>query len=179
MGVITTHALFPTILTGFLAGCSENSPANEVLKNYDPVFFSKMEFEVITEVIDLILPPTKTASASEVHTQVFLDEVFAKCLTAVQQKMIKEGLTKFNKDFVQASNKSDLLTSVDQKAYGNDENFVWFRMIKQFALIGFFTSQEGTTKASHYIPVPGDYRGEIPLDDNTLNYGLTRMLFYL
>ena len=179
MGVITTHALFPSILTGFLAGCSENSPAHQVMKNYDPVFFSQKEFEMITEVIDLILPATQTVSASEIHTQVFLDEVFAKCLTEEQQTMLKDGLTRFSKDFAQASNKNDLLISVDQKAYANDENFVWFRMIKQFTLIGFFTSQEGTTKASNYVPVPGDYRGEIPLDDNTLNYGLTRMLFYL
>ena len=40
-------------------------------------------------------------------------------------------------------------------------------------MIGFFTSDEGETKASNYVKIPGDYKGEIPLDDHTLNFGKT------
>jgi hypothetical protein len=40
-------------------------------------------------------------------------------------------------------------------------------------MIGFFTSQEGETKASNYVKIPDRYKGEIKPDANTLNYGTT------
>ena len=42
-------------------------------------------------------------------------------------------------------------------------------------MIGFFTSQEGETKASNYVKVPEEYKGEIKMDANTLNYGKTSL----
>ena len=38
----------------------------------------------------------------------------------------------------------------------------YFTMMKQLTLLGFFTSQEGMTKAVRYLPVPGRYEGCVP-----------------
>lgn len=167
----TTHVLFPSILSGFISGCTSNDD--------DLLFFSKGELEVIKEIIDLILPANRTASASQVHTHYFLDEVFAKCLAEEQQTLIKEGMTHFIHSYKSADNKLGFLTGIDQKAYAGEVDYAWFIPIKQYTIIGFFTSQEGTTKASNYVPVPGDYQGEIPLEESTLNYGLTALRYYL
>lgn len=176
MGLISTHVLFPSILLGFISGCKNPSKAKEI---YSPVFFSQEEFEIIREVIDVILPATKTKSASQVNTHHFLDEVFDKCMTQEQQELIREGLSRLIPRFSSTGNKRDLLAEIDRKAYDNDEYSAYFKIIKQYTLVGFFTSLEGMTKASNYVEFPGDYQGEILCDEDTLNYGKANLRYYL
>jgi hypothetical protein len=38
-----------------------------------------------------------------------------------------------------------------------------FRTIKELTLLGYFTSEPGATQALRYAPVPGGYRGSVPL----------------
>jgi hypothetical protein len=176
LGLAATHALFPSILANFVAGCQDPARAKA---NFSPSFFSREEFEVIREVIDVILPATRSKSASEVNTHHFLDEVFDKCMPAEQQALIKEGLSTLIPEFLSAGNKQELLTEIDRKAYAGEKDAAYFRAIKQYTLVGFFTSQEGMTVASNFVKFPGDYQGEIPSDENTLNYGKTNLRYYL
>jgi hypothetical protein len=131
------------------------------------------------QVIDIIIPATQTLSASQVDTHLFLDRVFANCMTDDQQKIMREGLAHLSSGFASAPDKLKYLTDVDQRAYANNEAAAYFKAIKQYTLVGFFTSQEGTTKASNYVKVPEAYRGEVPANESTLNYGKTNLQFYL
>jgi len=168
LAVVTGHAMFPTVLSSFLTGC-----ANHDMSNYKPVFFTESEYKSIISIIDIIMPATKTKSASEVNTQIFLDQVFDQCMTAEQQSVIKDGLKQMIPGFEKASDKLQFISSLDKKAYDNDEGAAYFKTIKQYTMIGFFTSQEGTTKASNYVKIPDEYKSEIKSDANTLNYGKT------
>lgn len=38
-----------------------------------------------------------------------------------------------------------------------------FRLLKELTLLGYFTSEAGATQALRYLPVPGAYRGSVPL----------------
>jgi hypothetical protein len=172
LGAATTHALFPSILTGFLSGCTD--PTDREL-----LFFTEREFAVLQEMIDLILPATNSASASQVGTQQFIDEVFAKCLEEEAQSAIRAGMSAFIPEFETAGDKFGHLAELDRKAFQYQPDALWFMAVKQYALIGFFTSREGTTVASNYVPVPGEYQGEIPADENTLNYGSTALRYYI
>lgn len=176
MGLVATHVLFPSILSGFISSCQDPARARE---GYAPAFFSREEFETIKEIVDTILPTTKSVSASEVNTHLFLDEVFHKCMNAEQQALIKEGLEKVVPAFSSAENKLEVLAEIDRKAYEGDEGTAYFKVVKQYALVGFFTSQEGMTVASNFVKFPGNYKGEIPCDENTLNYGKTDLRYYL
>lgn len=127
----------------------------------------------MTDIIDIIIPATKTKSASQTNTQVFLDQVFTQCLTSDEQKTLKAGVQNLTAGFEKATDKLQFIQDIDKKAYGHDESRAYFKTIKQYTMIGFFTSQEGETKAGNYLKSPGDYKGEIPLDHETLNYGKT------
>ncbi len=140
---------------------------------YTPTFFTPEEYKATTEIIDVIIPATKTKSASQTNTQVFLDQVFSQCLTPQEQDSLKTGIKKLIAGFESAKDKLQFVQETDKKAYANDESSAYFKTIKQYTMIGFFTSQEGETKASNYVKNPGDYKGEIPLDHETLNYGKT------
>ena len=168
LAVVTGHAMFPTVLSSFLTGC-----ANHDMSNYKPVFFTESQYKSIILIIDIIIPATKTKSASEVNTQIFLDQVFDQCMTTEQKSVIKEGLKQMIPAFEATPDKLQFIVSLDKKAYDNDEGAAYFKTIKQYTMIGFFTSQEGTTKASNYVKIPDEYKSEIKTDANTLNYGKT------
>jgi hypothetical protein len=172
MALITGHAMFPSVLTSFLTGC-----ANKDMTGYAPTFFSKEEYKSIAEIIDVIIPATKTKSASQVNTQVFLDQVFAQCLTSDEQTVLKDGIINLVKGYDEANDKVQYITEVDKKAFSNDEDAAYFKTIKRFTMIGYFTSEEGETKASNYVKIPTGYKGEIAMDDKTLNYGKTTLQY--
>lgn len=168
LAVISGHAMFPSVLSSFLTGC-----ANQDMGGYAPVFFSKEEYKSITGIIDIIIPATKTKSASEVNTQVFLDQVFSQCLTAEEQSTLKTGLQNLITGYEAAKDKLQFITEVDKKAFADDAADAYFKTLKQYTMIGYFTSQEGETKASNYVKIPDGYKGEIKMDANTLSYGKT------
>ncbi|MCB0629888.1 MAG: gluconate 2-dehydrogenase subunit 3 family protein [Saprospiraceae bacterium] len=177
LGLISSHALFPAILSNFVAGCKNAVETGEAV--FEPAFFTREEMEAIIKTIDILLPATSTPSASQVGTHRFLDEVFAKCMTSEQQAMIREGLADLQTQLGESDDPMVLLSELDRQAYANEETAAYFKVIKQYAMIGFFTSQEGITQAANYVKVPGDYKGEIPLTEGTLNYGMTNLRFYL
>ncbi|MCB0635612.1 MAG: gluconate 2-dehydrogenase subunit 3 family protein, partial [Lewinella sp.] len=108
LGLVTTHALFPSILSGFLAGCTRPENAD-----YEPLFFSEEEMTVLQEIVDIILPATDTLAASEVGTHRFVDEVIAKCLPAEQQAVIRSGVEGFFPAFREADDRVALIAEVD------------------------------------------------------------------
>lgn len=168
LAFVSGSAMFPAVLSSFLSSCT-----NKDMSAYTPTFFSKDEYESVTEIIDIIIPATGTKSASQTNVQVFLDQVFSQCLTPEEQNSLRAGLENLITGFASAKEKLQYIQDVDKKAYANDESTAYFKTLKQYTMIGFFTSQEGETKASHYVKSPGDYKGEIPLDHETLNYGKT------
>ena len=170
LGVLGAHAMFPSILAEFVRS-GRHATA------YDPVFFSEEEMGVVIEIIDIILPATKSRSASEVNTHHFLDEVFGTCLEAARQDEIKEGIQGLLKDWNSISDKAAEIARIDQQAFTGGGG--WFVPFKQYTLIGFFTSEEGTTVASDYVKIPGDYKGEIEANDSTLNIANTDLRYYL
>jgi len=174
LGLISSHAVFPSVLSSFLASCQAKEQ-----NDYSPEFFRPDEMKTIIATIDVIIPETKTKSASQVGTHKFLDQVFSKCLNTDQQHLIKEGITQLAAGLASSDDKLKYITDLDKKAYSNDASSAYFKTIKQYTLVGFFTSQEGTTKASNYVKIPEAYKGEIPADENTLNYGKTNLHYYI
>lgn len=174
LGLISSHAVFPSVLSSFLASCQ----AKET-NDYPPEFFTDDEMKTIIATIDVIIPETKTKSASQVGTHKFLDQVFLKCLNADQQQLIKEGVARLAQELSSADDKQKYFSELDKSAYSNDASSAYFKTIKQYTIVGFFTSQEGTTKASNYVKIPEAYKGEIPADENTLNYGRTNLHYYI
>ena len=99
------------------------------------------------------------------------------------QQLITKGLDQMNDrkggKFLSLSSaeKQQALKKIDEDAFKEGTNSsvgpvtggpspyaysAWFRIIKKLAVIGYFTSQEGMTKALNYVKVPGEYKACIP-----------------
>jgi hypothetical protein len=174
LGLISLHAFYPSVLAGFLSSCETGKDSE---KHY--IFFDREEQVFIKDIIDSILPRTATKSASETGVHYFLDDVFSNCLNEDQKELIKEGLSKIKEAWKIEEDHNKTLNILDEKAYRGDENFAWFKIIKQYTLIGFFTGREGTTKAGDYQKVPDGFVGEIIIDPTTHAHSKTSLKFYL
>ncbi len=51
-----------------------------------------------------------------------------------------------------------------RKAPSGDETFVphYFRVIRELTILGYFTSETGSTKSLNYVEVPGRFDGDVP-----------------
>jgi hypothetical protein len=174
MGFLSLHALYPSVLAAFLSGCQSGDA-----RKMAAAFFSEEEMALVKEVIDILIPATRTCSASEVNVHLFLDDVFAACLNDDQKKLMREGITGLKNSWGNDKDKTAMVTALDKGAYGGQEKAAWFRTLKQYTMVGFFTSQEGTTRAGDYQKIPERYVGEIPIDEQTLAHGKTSLNFHL
>jgi hypothetical protein len=66
------------------------------------------------------------------------------------------------------SDRTAFLTELDRTAWEHNRDKArgepphYFRLMKELALIGFFTSEIGTTQALRYSAIPGAYDGDVP-----------------
>ena len=92
-------------------------------------------------------------------------------ISADQRKDLLIGLDKEAKEYqkkVSDFNSAEGKKEKEEIAKGN-KNYKrqkmsphYFSMMKQLTLLGYFTSEVGSTKALRYVPVPGRYEGCIP-----------------
>lgn len=156
-GAIALFASFPAVL-------SEFSVAIEAAEKLKPQFFTSDEFASLEDVVDIILPNTKTPGGKATQVPAFIDLVVKDCLSKEDQERIRNGLNGLGNSFLKLSQatKTEKIKSIDEKAFKDDAESVWLRIVKKLTLIGHFTSQEGMTKALDYVKVPGSYEACIP-----------------
>lgn len=155
----------------FLSGC-KNAPA------IGGTTFSEEDITFLDEVGETIIPKTTTPGAKDAAIGSFMTVMVNDCYTKNDQQIFHEGIKKLddaskkanNASFLKATpeQRTGLLTTLDKEAKEYQKNKKteepphYFTMMKQLTLLGFFTSQPGSTQALRHIPVPGKYDGAYP-----------------
>jgi hypothetical protein len=140
--------------------------------------FNKDHISILDEVGDTILPPTKTPGAKAAQVGNFMGLIVDECYSPKDQQAFLEGIRqidvlstkKYEKTFMKlnAAQRSEMLIELDkeQRAYQRNkkrnEPSHYFRMMKEFTLVGYFTSEIGATQTLRYVAVPGRYDGCMP-----------------
>src|SRR5437016_3166459 len=140
--------------------------------------FTGPDVALLDEVADTILPETKTPGAKAAGVGPFMARMVTDCYAPSDQKIFRDGMRKLDEASRKAGSASfvaatpaarlALLESVDreQKSYmdakKNDDPAHYFRMMKELALLGYFTSEIGYTKAMRYVEAPGRYDPCVP-----------------
>lgn len=141
-------------------------------------FFDKQTLDLLAEISETILPQTATPGAKEAKVADFMDIMVRDCYTKEDQLIFREGLKTLEascKDAIgkgymesNADERTKFLTVLDKQqneymaAKKEEEPSHYFRMMKELTLLGFFTSEVGSTKALRYIETPGSYDGNLP-----------------
>jgi hypothetical protein len=140
--------------------------------------FSDEDVAFLDEVAETILPETKTPGAKAAQVGAFMALMVRDTYEAKDQQIFRDGMRKLDAvtrtaggaSFMEASAEQRLtvLTTLDaeQKAYQDakkkDDPNHYFRMMKELALLGYFTSEAGMTKAMRYVESPGRFDPCVP-----------------
>ncbi len=136
--------------------------------------FAARDIAFLDEVAETILPETKTPGAKAAQVGPFMALMVTDTYSERDQAIFRDGMRKLDEAckamhhaaFLDATplQRLALLEQLDreQKAYmdaqhGDDTPAHYFRMMKELALLGYFTSEIGYTKAMRYAETPGRF----------------------
>jgi gluconate 2-dehydrogenase gamma chain len=165
----------PTIM-GVLKGCTAQPGID-----WKPVFLSDQQASVVSTVSEIIIPRTDTPGAKDVGVPSFIDKVLKEVYSEEDQKFFTDGLDAFNeqakKEYDEEFEDLDeedqaVLVKKTHDAAVEAENTTdpapkrpFILLMKELTMLGFFTSEPGATQVLQYNPVPGAYKGCIPLSE--------------
>jgi hypothetical protein len=133
--------------------------------------FTAQDIALLDEVADTMLPDTSTPGAKAAHVGPFMALMVTDSYSDADQAVFRDGVRQLNAaNFMQAS-PADRLALVqkldqEQKTYmdtkAHDAPAHYFRLMKELAMFGYFTSEIGCTQAQRYREVPGHYDPCVP-----------------
>ncbi|HEX3915077.1 MAG TPA: gluconate 2-dehydrogenase subunit 3 family protein [Steroidobacteraceae bacterium] len=131
--------------------------------------FTLQDIELLDEIADTILPATKTPGAKAAKTGAFMALMVTDCYGPEDQKTFRAGLRSLA-SFAAAtpSQRLALLTALDREQHRvmdgreGEQPAHYFGMMKQLAVLGYFTSEIGCTQAQRYVESPGRFDPCIP-----------------
>ena len=154
----------------FLSGCT-----NEIK---DIPLFSDSDINLLDEVGEVILPRTEqSAGAKDVEIGLFMKSIVTDCYSKKEQDVFKKGMKEldrisrnaFSRNFLELdqNEKYGLIVKLDKETSANkkNESLQFFKMMKQLTIWGYFTSEQGATKALRYNQIPGKFIGCIPYNN--------------
>ena len=148
--------------------------------------FTAAEVALLDEIAETILPETTTPGAKAAKTGAFMALMVTDVYTPAAQQVFRDGMqsldeacrTAHGATFMQATpaQRLTVLEALDREqkaamdarvpppsnrapapATSTDDPAHYFRMMKELALLGYFTSEIGCTKAMRYIESPGRF----------------------
>jgi hypothetical protein len=136
--------------------------------------FTAADVVLLDEIAETILPETSTPGAKAAKTGAFMALSVTDVYTAQNQSIFRDGLRKVDEACTSAHGKSFIMATPaerltvlqaldrEQKAamdarQSSDEPRHYFRLMKELALLGYFTSEIGSTKALRYVEAPGRF----------------------
>ncbi len=149
------------------------------LENWTPVAMTKDQGQLIAHLAETVLPKTDTPGAIEAGVHSYFDNALNKLSSKEEVSGFKMWIEDFakrcsaanGKSFVDSDQKQrvSFLTNYEKAAKVAAEKeelplSIWFQ-IKEQILLGYFTSELGMTKALVHLPIPGEYKPCIPVEE--------------
>jgi hypothetical protein len=145
------------------------------------LLFTKKQMQALRDICDTILPETDTKSAAQVDCHGFVDHQLVQCHSAQQQQqcvdavelVIANAQASFGEAFTDLSfeQRTELLRDIEALKAASAEQKGQFKFLKSLIVFGYFTSEEGVTKALSFQPYPGGFKGSIPVNAETKSWG--------
>ncbi len=162
-----------------LAGCERAAEAPPAT-GAGVGLFTADEVALLDEMADTLLPETDTPGAKAAGVGPFMALMVSDCYWPDDQRVFRDGLVELDertgaahgKTFMAATGAERLavLEALDAEQYAatqaraDGEPPHFFRMMKELALLGYFTSEIGYTQALRYAETPGRYDPCVPYE---------------
>ncbi len=136
------------------------------------------DLALLDEIGDTIIPASDVPGAKAVGIGAFITMMLRECYDAKDQTAVRAGWvtlaadyrTKHGHAFVgaPATERTEFLNALDreQKSHMKKKQPAEpphaFRVLKELTILGYFTSEIGTTQALRFAEVPGSFNGGAP-----------------
>lgn len=141
--------------------------------------FTAADVAFLDEIAETLLPETTTPGAKAAKTGAFMALMVTATYSAAHQQVFRDGMRALEDEcrrlhsvtFMNATpaQRLALLAQLDReqlavmaKRKDPDAPAHYFRMMKQLALLGYFTSEIGCTQAQRYVESPGRFEPCVP-----------------
>ena len=137
------------------------------IEKYNPVYFSKTEFSLLSNIVDFFIPKTETPGALDMKVPQFIDIIISETYNIESKnnfskklKLLIEDLKTKNIDLLDyKSIKSKFVSDFNSKTHQEIYN-----QIRDLTVWGFKTSKEIALNVLNYNPIPGYQLGCIDID---------------
>ncbi len=177
----TTLLLGAALSPSLLAGLARAQAAAAGAGGARPRHLAPGPFATAAAVAERILPRTDTPGAQDVGVPAFIDLMYGEYMTPAERTLFAAGLTEVEKasasthrrGFTQlgAAEQDAILARIAQEAETKEKTF--FHLIRETTLLGYFTSEQVGKTVLNYDPIPGVFRGCVPISE-TGNRAWTR-----
>lgn len=133
-------------------------------------FLSASDEAILAEIVETIIPETKTPGAKSLKVHQFALRMINDCYGEAAQKNLQQGLAKteelakktYNKSFVEcdAQQRKD---TVLQLSKADEVSKKFAEMIKNLTIRGYTNSEYYMVNVQKYVMAPGFYHGCVPV----------------
>jgi len=166
------------ILGGALSTQITAALMGQVLNEGASVAVSPEQTALLAELADVIIPTTDTPGAKAAGVEAFIVRVMRDCYVLEEQKTFYDGVAKIDEAGQKAHGKPFAELAPQEKidlvreAVGNDKAF--FKRLRELTVTGYFISEIGATQALEYLPVPGRFEGDVPMQPGQKAWAISK-----
>jgi hypothetical protein len=166
-------ALSAPVMSAILSGYRAAPPA----PGWVPRTLTARQAELLDLLVDVIIPPTDTPGAKDAGVPAFIDKLLADWVDPEDRESFRTGLAGVDDACRQAhgvsfrdatpAQRHAFVTQLDEEAIqargGGPPPF--FATLKEWTLVGYYTSEVGATQELQWLAAPGRYDGDVPLSE--------------
>ncbi len=168
-------AISAPAVSAILSGCRAE-PASAA---WTPQALTSAQVDLLGTIVDLILPPTDTPGAKDAGVPVFIDKLLSDWVESEDRVRFQTGLAGVDEEMQEThgvafreatpEQQNALLTRLDQLAMQAREEgaspLPFFATLKEWTLVGYYTSEIGATQELQWLANPGRYDADLPLEE--------------
>lgn len=134
--------------------------------DWQPINFTPPQAEVLDHVTEIIIPRTDTVGARDVGVAPFIDFLCGDYMGTSEQKTLATGLDKWAEAGFSrktAAEQTRVMSALIKNGTAADRK--WLARVRSLTLSSYFTSEEVVKTVLRYDPIPGSYRGCVPISE--------------
>ena len=137
------------------------------IEKYSPLYFTKTEFSLLSNIVDFLIPKTETPGALDMKVPQFIDIIISETYNDESKNNFSNKLKLLIEDF--KSNNIDLSDYNSMKLkfvndFNNKTHQEIYNQIRDLTVWGFKTSKKIALNVLNYNPIPGYQLGCVDID---------------
>jgi len=166
------------LLGGALSPQITASLSGQVLNAGPNVAVTPEQTTLLAGVADVTIPTTDTPGAKAAGVEAFIIRVLRDCHELAEQESFYAGLAVIEEAGRQAHGKTFAELTPDQKIAlvrtTAEKDQAFFKRLREFVVTGYFISEIGATLALEYLPVPGRFEGDVPMQPGQKAWAISK-----